>query len=151
MKPIPGLDDLLSRAAGMGIFGTKMRLLITMPGKGIDAVIDQQSAVAQQILDAGRCRSSNPRSTSTVPPGAAAEEQLTSSIIDRLGTLAEGRQMLKPTLPENDGLYSDLVDDPRVMRVLSAVRRATPARKPAMRLSLQPRVIASFPERSPRA
>ena len=33
MKPIPGLDTLLSRAAGNGIFGTKMRSLITRPGK----------------------------------------------------------------------------------------------------------------------
>ena len=30
MKPIPGLDPLLERAAGLGIFGTKMRSVINL-------------------------------------------------------------------------------------------------------------------------
>ena len=69
-----------------------MRSLITMPGKGIDAVIDQQFAVAQQILDAGLVPIIEPEVGIHSPAKAAAEEQLTSSIIDRLGTLAEGRR-----------------------------------------------------------
>ena len=41
-------------------------------------------------------------------------------IIAGLGRLGDGQQvMLKLTLPETDDLYSDLVHDPRVMRVLA--------------------------------
>ncbi len=144
MKPILGLDDLLSRAAAMGIFGTKMRSLITMPGKGIDAVVDQQFAVAEQILDAGLVPIIEPEVDIHSPDKAAAEEQLTSSIIDHLGTLAEGRQvLLKLTLPETDDLYRDLVDDPRVMRVLALSGGYTRA-EACQRLSRNHGVIASF-------
>jgi fructose-bisphosphate aldolase class I len=144
MKPIPGLGELLSRASGMGIFGTKMRSLITLPGKGIDAVLDQQFSVAQQILGAGLVPIIEPEVDIHSPAKADAEEQLTSSIIDHLGTLGEGRQvMLKLTLPETDGLYSDLVDDPRVMRVLALSGGYTRA-EACQRLSRNHGVIASF-------
>jgi len=53
MKPISGLDDLLARAAAKGIFGTKMRSVIKLPGGGLEAVVDQQFEVGQQILAAG--------------------------------------------------------------------------------------------------
>ncbi len=144
MKPILGLDELLSRAAAMGIFGTKMRSLITLPGKGIDAVVDEQFAVAEQILDAGLVPIIEPEVDIHSPDKAAAEEQLTSSIIDHLGTLAEGRQvLLKLTLPETDDLYRDLVDDPRVMRVLALSGGYTRA-EACQRLSRNHGVIASF-------
>lgn len=144
MKPIPGLDALLSRAAGKGIFGTKMRSLITLPGKGIDAVVDQQFAVAAQILAAGLVPIIEPEVDIHSPDKAAAEEQLTSSIIDHLGVLTEGQQvMLKLTLPETDDLYGDLVDDPRVMRVLALSGGYTRA-EACQRLSRNHGVIASF-------
>lgn len=144
MKQIPGLDVLLPRAAGKGIFGTKMRSLITLSGKGIDAVVDQQFAVAREILAAGLVPIVEPEVDIHSPDKAAAEEQLTSSIIDHLGTLAEGqRVMLKLTLPETDDLYSDLVDDPRVMRVLALSGGYTRA-EACQRLSRNHGVIASF-------
>ena len=34
MKPIPNLDELLARAVDSGIFGTKMRSVIKLPGAG---------------------------------------------------------------------------------------------------------------------
>ena len=144
MKPIPGLDTLLSRAAGNGIFGTKMRSLITRPGKGIDAVVDQQFRVAAQILAAGLVPIIETEVDIHSPDKAAAEEQVTSSIIDHLATLADGQQvMLKLTLPETDGLYSDLVDDPRVMRVLALSGGYTRA-EACQRLSRNHGVIARF-------
>ncbi|MBN2624552.1 MAG: fructose-bisphosphate aldolase, partial [Acidimicrobiales bacterium] len=45
MKPIAGLDGLLARAVDKGIFGTKMRSVVKMPGAGLDAVVDQQFEV----------------------------------------------------------------------------------------------------------
>jgi len=141
MKQVPGLDVLLPRAAGKGIFGTKMRSLITLSSKGIDAVVDQQFAVAREILAAGLVPIVEPEVDIHSPDKAAAEEQLTSSII---GTLAEGqRVMLKLTLPETDDLYSDLVDDPRVMRVLALSGGYTRA-EACQRLSRNHGVIASF-------
>jgi fructose-bisphosphate aldolase class I len=54
MKPMPGLDGLLVRARAKGIFGTKMRSVIKQANAtGIDAVVDQQFAIARQILAAG--------------------------------------------------------------------------------------------------
>ena len=144
MKPIPGLDTLLSRAAGNGIFGTKMRSLITRPGRGIEAVVDQQFRVAAQILAAGLVPIIETEVDIHSPDKAAAEDQVTSSIIDHLATLADGQQvMLKLTLPETDGLYSDLVDDPRVMRVLALSGGYTRA-EACQRLSRNHGVIASF-------
>ena len=144
MKPIPGLDTLLSRAAGNGIFGTKMRSLITRPGRGIEAVVDQQFRVAAQILAAGLVPIIETEVDIHSPDKAAAEEQVTSSIIDRLGALADDQQvMLKLTLPETDDLYSDLVDDPRVMRVLALSGGYTRA-EACQRLSRNHGVIASF-------
>ena len=144
MKPIPGLDALLSRAAGKGIFGTKMRSLITLPGKGIDAVVDQQFTVAREILAAGLVPIIEPEVDIHSPDKAAAEVQLMSSIIDHLPALDEGQQvMLKLTLPETDDLYSDLVDDPRVMRVLALSGGYTRA-EACQRLSRNHGVIASF-------
>lgn len=144
MKPIPGLDDLLQRALTKGIFGTKMRSLITRPGTGLDAVVDQQFEVAHQILAAGLVPIIEPEVDIHSPAKGEAEEQLTAAIIDRLGTLGDGRQvMLKLTLPETDDLYSDLVDDPRVMRVL-ALSGGYSRAEACQRLSRNHGVIASF-------
>ena len=67
MKPIPGLDDLLARARDNGVFGTKMRSVIKLPGAGLDAVVAQQFEIGRQILaERAWCRSSSRRSTSTV-------------------------------------------------------------------------------------
>lgn len=144
MKPIPGLDALLARARDKGIFGTKMRSLITLPGNGLDAVVDQQFEVAGAILAAGLVPIIEPEIDIHSPDKAAAEEQLKESIGTGLGTLGEGQQvMLKLTLPETDDLYHDLVDDPRVMRVLALSGGYTRA-EACRRLSRNHGVIASF-------
>lgn len=144
MKPIPGLDTLLPRARALGIFGTKMRSVITAPGAGLDAVVDQQFEVAAQILDAGLVPIIEPEIDIHSPAKAAAEEQLKESIIAALGTLEDGRQvMLKLTLPDTDDLYLDLVDDPRVMRVL-ALSGGYSRAEACQRLSANHGMIASF-------
>src|ERR1700742_5393665 len=49
MKPIPGLDALLDRAVGKGVFGTKERSVIGgANADGIAAVVAQQFEVAHQ-------------------------------------------------------------------------------------------------------
>lgn len=144
MKPIAGLNDLLHRAVGKGIFGTKMRSVILRAGKGLDAVIDQQFEVAQRILAAGLIPIIEPEIDIHSPDKASAEEQLQSAIIDRLGTLGTGQQvMFKLTLPDTDDLYRDLVTDPRVMRVLALSGGYTRA-EACQRLFRNHGVIASF-------
>ena len=144
MKPIAGLDALLARALAKGVFGTKMRSLITLPGKGLDAVVDQQFEVAHRILSAGLVPIIEPEIDIHSPAKAQAEEQLKAAIIDRLDTLGAGRQvMLKLTLPETDDLYRDLVDDTRVMRVLALSGGYTRA-EACQRLSANHGMIASF-------
>ena len=54
MKPMPELDKLLAKAKSKGIFGTKERSVIKQANAaGIQAVVDQQLAVAKQIIAAG--------------------------------------------------------------------------------------------------
>ena len=51
MKPMPGLDDVLAKAASMGIFGTKERSVIhEANAAGIKAVVAQQFEPSPLIL-----------------------------------------------------------------------------------------------------
>ena len=144
MKPIAGLDQLLARAVDNGIFGTKMRSVIKLPGAGLDAVVAQQFEVANQILAAGLVPIIEPEVDIHSPRKGEAEDQLKAAIITHLGALGDGRQvMLKLTLPDTDDLYRDLVDDPRVMRVLALSGGYTRA-EACERLARNHGVIASF-------
>jgi fructose-bisphosphate aldolase class I len=144
MKPINGLDDLLARAVDKGIFGTKMRSVIKLPGGGLEAVVDQQFEVAGQILAAGLVPIIEPEIDIHSPEKAAAEDQLKASIIAHLGALGDDQQvMLKLTLPDTDDLYRDLVDHPKVMRVLALSGGYTRA-EACERLARNHGVIASF-------
>ena len=144
MKPIAGLDQLLARAVDNGIFGTKMRSVIKLPGAGLDAVVAQQFEVAHQILAAGLIPIIEPEVDIHSPRKGEAEDQLKAAIITHLGALGDGRQvMLKLTLPDTDDLYRDLVDDPRVMRVLALSGGYTRA-EACERLARNHGVIASF-------
>jgi fructose-bisphosphate aldolase class I len=120
MKPISNLDDLLARAVGKGIFGTKMRSFITLPGAGLDAVVEQQFEVARQIITAGLVPIIEPEVDIHSPRKDEAEEQLKAGLLDGVNKL-DGDQtvMLKVTLPTTDNLYRDLVEHPRVLRVLA--------------------------------
>ncbi len=54
MKPMPDLDALCERAVKAGIFGTKMRSVISAANQaGVDAVVAQQFEVGKQILSHG--------------------------------------------------------------------------------------------------
>lgn len=144
MKPIAGLDDLLARAAAKGIFGTKMRSVIKLPGGGLEAVVEQQFEVARQILAAGLVPIIEPEIDIHSSAKVEAEDQLKASIITHLGTLSDDQQvMLKLTLPDTDDLYRDLVDHPKVMRVLALSGGYTRA-EACERLARNHGVIASF-------
>lgn len=145
MKPMPGLDELLARARAAGVFGTKMRSVIHRASpEGVRRIVDQQFAVGQQILDAGLMPILEPEVDIHVPDKAEAEQLLRDALRAGLDGLAAGQQvMFKLTLPEHDGFYSPLVDDPRVLRVV-ALSGGYPREEANARLSRNPGVIASF-------
>lgn len=120
MKPIPGLDELLSRARNKGVFGTKMRSVIKLPGAGVNTVVDQQFEVGRHILAAGLVPIIEPEVDIHSPQKRAAEDQLKAALLDGLNSL-EGDQvvMLKLTLPDVDNLYLDFVEHPRALRVVA--------------------------------
>jgi fructose-bisphosphate aldolase class I len=120
MKPMPGLDDLLDRAVANGVFGTKERSVIKLPGAGLDAVVAQQFEVAQQVLASGLVPIIEPEVDIHSPQKAEAEDQLKAALLDGVNGLADdGAVMLKLTLPETDNLYSEFVDHPKVVRVVA--------------------------------
>jgi len=145
MKPIDGLDDLLARAAAKGIFGTKMRSVIKLADEaGVNAIVDQQFEVGQQIVAAGLVPIIEPEVDITSPEKAEAEALLEAAIRARLDALGGDQLvMLKLTLPETDGFYQALVDHPNVVRVV-ALSGGYSRDDANARLARNPGVIASF-------
>ena len=144
MKPIPNLDELLTRAIDNGIFGTKMRSVITLPGPGLYAVVEQQFAIALQILSTGLVPIIEPEVDIHSPHKAEAEERLTAALVEGVNKLdADQMVMLKLTLPETDNLYKELVEHPNVLRVL-ALSGGYSREEACARLARNNGVIASF-------
>jgi fructose-bisphosphate aldolase class I len=121
MKPIGGLAELLERAVGKGVFGTKMRSVVKLADTaGIDAIVAQQFTIGRQILEAGLVPILEPEVDIHSPQKGAAETLLKSAIHTRLADLPAGaRVMLKLTLPSEDGFYRDLIEHPSVLRVVA--------------------------------
>lgn len=121
MKPMDGLDALLDRAVSAGMFGTKMRSVISAANAdGIDAVVDQQFEVAKQIMAKGLVPIIEPEVTISIADKAAAEDMLLVALLAQLNALdADQNVMLKLTLPEQPNLYSRCVNHPRVVRVVA--------------------------------
>lgn len=145
MKPIPGLGSLLTRAIGHGVFGTKMRSVINLasPG-GIDAVISQQFDIAAEILTAGLVPIIEPEVSIGSTQKSEAEKLMKDAILARLGELSGSDQiMLKLTLPDIDGFYSDLIGHPRVLRVV-ALSGGYSRAEASTRLARNHGLIASF-------
>ncbi len=145
MKPIPGLDDLLARAVDKGVFGTKMRSVIQLADKGgVDAVVDQQFELGHQILGAGLVPIIEPEVDINCAEKAAAEELLRAGILRQLdGVTGDQQVMLKLTLPEEDDFYSELVEHPKVLRVV-ALSGGYPRDEANEKLTRNHGVIASF-------
>jgi fructose-bisphosphate aldolase class I len=121
LKAMPDLDNLLAKANAQNVFGTKMRSVVKLANaQGVEAVIAQQFAVAKQILAAGLMPIIEPEVDIHSPEKAAAEALLKASILKQLDDLAANQQvMLKLTLPETANFYQDLVNHPKVLKVVA--------------------------------
>jgi fructose-bisphosphate aldolase class I len=121
LKAMPDLDNLLAKANAQNVFGTKMRSVVKLANaQGVEAVIAQQFAVAIQILAAGLMPIIEPEVDIHSPEKLAAEALLKASILKHLDDLAANQQvMLKLTLPETANFYQDLVNHPKVLKVVA--------------------------------
>jgi fructose-bisphosphate aldolase class I len=145
MKPMPDLDALLDKAVAAGVFGTKMRSVISVANPvGVAAVVDQQFAVGRQILAAGLMPIIEPEVDINSPSKAEAEAMLRDEILAQLDALEPGQQvMLKLTLPVSDGFYDRLVAHPGVLKVV-ALSGGYSREEANARLSRNHGIIASF-------
>lgn len=145
MKPMPELDALLKRAVAKGIFGTKMRSVINAANaKGIEAAVAQQFEVGKQILAAGLMPILEPEVNIKATDKQEAEALMKAAILKHLDALPEGQQiMLKLTIPSVDGFFAELVNHPRVLRVVALSGGYSREDSNAM-LARNPGVIASF-------
>jgi len=120
MKPFP-LDDLLAKAKGHGVFGTKMRSVIKAANPvGLQAVVDQQFAIGKQILAAGLVPILEPEVDIKAADKVQIEAMLRDAILAGLDGLADDQQiMLKLTIPSEDNFYRPLIEHPKVLRVVA--------------------------------
>ena len=121
MKPMPGLDELLARGVEKGVFGTKERSVIKLANeKGIDAVAAQQFDIARQVLAGGLMPIIEPEVDINSPEKEQAETLLKASLHRHLDAVPDDQQvMFKLTLPSQDDFYTDLVQHPKVLRVVA--------------------------------
>jgi len=145
MKPIPGLDDLLIRAGGLGVFGTKERSVINLANReGIAAAVAQQFDIARQVLAQGLVPIIEPEVNIKSPERDAADRILLDELLKHLDTVPEGKRvMLKLSLPAEAGLFMPLIAHPAVLRVV-ALSGGFSRSEACRELAKNPGMIASF-------
>lgn len=121
MKLIPDLDDVLKRANERNIFGTKMRSVIKEANpEGIKKVVEQQFEVGKQILAAGLVPILEPEVDINSTDKEQSEKILKEEMLKQLDQLSEDQNvMIKITIPTIDNYYKELIDHPRVLRVVA--------------------------------
>jgi fructose-bisphosphate aldolase class I len=145
MKPIPGLDPLLTRANGLGVFGTKERSVINLANReGIAAVVKQQFDIARRVLAHGMMPIIEPEVNIKSPERDAADRILLEEILKNLDQVPEEhRVMLKLSIPAEAGLFLPLVAHPKVLRVV-ALSGGFSRDEACRELAKNPGMIASF-------
>ena len=145
MKPIGGLDELLARAAKLGVYGTKMRSVVNGANRdGIAAIVRQQFEVGKQISDHGLMPILEPEVSIKAPDKKEAEAMLLDELTRRLDALPAGQKvMLKLTIPTEDNLYAPLTRHEKVERVV-ALSGGYSRDEACERLARNDGVIASF-------
>lgn len=145
MRPMPELDQLLDKAKNHPVFGTKMRSVIYEPSvDGIELVVQQQFDVAKQIISKGLMPIVEPEVDINSDKKHESELILKTSILHNLERLNDDHQvMLKLTLPEEAGFYQELIDHPKVLKVV-ALSGGYSRSEACAKLKQNPGMIASF-------
>ena len=121
MKPMPDLDALLERAGALGVFGTKERSVVNAANPaGIAKLVAQQFAVGKQVLAHGMMPILEPEYTIRAEDRAEGEVMLKTEILRQLDALPKGQQvMLKLSIPVVPNTYRELVNHPKVLKVVA--------------------------------
>ncbi|MFT8365059.1 MAG: fructose bisphosphate aldolase [Gluconobacter cerinus] len=145
MKPIPGLDELLERAAKLGIYGTKERSVIRLANPAaIKSIVQQQFDIAAQVASHGLVPILEPEVLVKSPEKAEAEALLEDAVLSGLEALpGDYPVMLKVTLPEKPDLYARVMKHPRMQRVV-ALSGGYPLDEACQKLKANHGMIASF-------
>lgn len=145
MKPITDLEEKLELAHETKMFGTKMRSFVTKADpEGIKKLIEQQFEFAKTIIDADLVPIVEPEIDIYSEEKYEAEQLMKKEIIYQLNQLTEDEVViLKLSLPDEDGFYSDLIKHPNVMRV-AALSGGYSRKKAVELLSRNPGMIASY-------
>jgi fructose-bisphosphate aldolase class I len=143
MKPMPELDALLTKASGLGVFGTKERSVINLANReGIAAAVAQQFEVARQVLSHGMVPIIEPEVNIRSPERDSADRILLDEILTNLETVGD-RVMLKLSIPAQPGLFAPLVEHPKVLRLV-ALSGGFSREEACRELARNPGMIASF-------
>jgi len=145
MRPMPDLELLLDKAKAYPVFGTKMRSVIYEPNvDGIDLVVQQQFDVAKQILSKGLMPIVEPEVDINSSKKHECEVILKTSILHNLDRLNDEQTvMLKLTLPEEAGFYQELINHPKVLKVV-ALSGGYSRSDACEKLKQNPGMVASF-------
>jgi len=145
MKPMPDLDALLTRAKGLGVFGTKERSVINSANAaGIAVLVAQQFQVAKRVLAHGMMPIIEPEVNIKSPDRADSDDLLLTALVEELDQIPEGqRVMLKLSIPAEAGLFDPLVRHPRVLRAV-ALSGGFSREEACRELAKNPGMIASF-------
>lgn len=145
MRPMPDLDALLDKAKNYPVFGTKMRSVIYEPNvDGIELVVQQQFDVAKQIISKGLMPIVEPEVDINSDKKHESELILKTNLLRNLERLSDDQQvMLKLTLPEEAGFYQELIDHPKVLKVV-ALSGGYSRSDACAKLKQNPGMIASF-------
>jgi fructose-bisphosphate aldolase class I len=121
MKPIPELSSRIAAANKHGVFGTKMRSVINLANSaGIQSVVAQQFEIGKEIIAGGLIPIIEPEVNIKSEQKEQAEEILKTSLLTHLNKLNESQTvMLKLSLPTKPNLYQDLVNHPRILKVVA--------------------------------
>jgi len=145
MKPIPELSARLASANSHGVFGTKMRSVIkSANSEGISQVVNQQFEIGLEILNAGLYPIIEPEVDIKATDKLDCEKLLKAELLKKLDALpAEKYVMLKLTIPTEPDFYKELINHPRVLRVVALSGGYSRADANAL-LSKNHGLIASF-------
>jgi len=118
MKPIPELQARIAAATKHGVFGTKMRSVINLANSaGVNAVVKQQFEVGKELIAGGLVPIIEPEVSIKSPEKVEAENLLKKAHPNSLS--GDQNIMLKLSIPTTANLYKELVDHPRVVRVVA--------------------------------